>query len=86
MSGQGGWPMRLANRLETCLLVTVCGVAAASIAICAWDPASAGRLVPANLRKRGRSDDAEIDRINARGCELDSICPRARMDCSFGAP
>jgi len=76
-----GASMRPAHRLETLLFVTLCGVAATSIAVCAWGiPAPASRQVPACLRKRERSDDAEVDRINARDCELDSICPRARMD------
>jgi two-component system, NtrC family, sensor kinase len=53
--------MRLANRLETRLLVTVCGVAAASIAICAW--ANIHRERTERLRLMVRSADQFSDTI-----------------------
>ena len=64
--------MRLANRLENRLLVTVCGVAAASIAICAW--ANIHRECTERLRFMVRSADQFSDTIKSSPVSA-NICP-----------
>jgi hypothetical protein len=53
--------MRLVKRLEFRLLITVCGVAAASIAICAW--ANIQRERAERLRLMGRAADQFSDTV-----------------------